>query len=238
MATISFTDVSVEAQGRTLLAPTTLTITEQRVAVVGANGSGKSTFLRLVNGLVGPTYGAVTVDGDDTIDHASKVRAQVAFTFPDPHTQILAPTVGEDLELSLRIARRRKRHDDVSSQVPAHAQTLLDQWGLGLSPHQAVASLSSGQAQLVALMSVLATGPRVVVCDEPTTRLDARWRRRVINLLATVDQQVIFATHDLDHARSADRVIVIDHGHVIADGSPDEALAAYDLVLSQPWPDQ
>lgn len=205
---------------RVLLDGISLTLSEHRIAIVGANGSGKSTLLRLLNGLRLPSAGSVTVDGHSTATAAKQVRAKVGFVFTDPLAQLLMPTPVEDVELSLR--GRVKR-----AERAAAAQALLDSRGIGQVAHQSIYDLSGGERQLVALTSVLAVEPSVVVADEPTTLLDLRNKLLLREVLGALPQQVIFSTHDLDFAREADRVIVIDAGRVLADGDPAESLAAY-----------
>lgn len=206
---------------RVLLRNIALTLKERRIAVVGANGSGKSTLLRLLNGLRHPTSGQVLVDGLDTVKDAKTVRRRVAFVFTDPLAQLLMSTPIEDVELSLQatISDRGER--------TRRAQQLLEERGIGHVAHQSIYDLSGGERQLVALTSVLAVGPSVLVADEPTTLLDLRNKQQLRRTLADLDQQVIYSTHDLDVAADADRVIVVDEGRVFADGTPDEAIPAY-----------
>lgn len=206
---------------RVLLEPTTLSLTERRVGVIGANGSGKSTLARLLNGLVTPTTGRVLVDGLDVARQGAEVRRRVGFCFTDPAAQLVMPTCVEDVELSLRRsvrdpAERRRRALDV-----------LERHGLGAHAHQSVHDLSGGQRQLLALAGVLATDPEVVVADEPTTLLDLANSRRVGDLLLSLPQQLVLLTHDLDLAARCDRVLVVDHGRVVADAPGPEAVAAY-----------
>lgn len=210
---------------RVLLHPLTLDLAEPRIALVGANGSGKSTLLRLLNGLRRPTVGTVTVDGLDTVKDARAVRARVGFVFTDPLAQLLMSTPIEDVELSLR--GRIKGRDERNRR----AQEMLDARGLGHLAHQSIYDLSGGERQLVALTSVLAVEPSILVADEPTTLLDLRNRRELRRTFAELGQQIIFSTHDLDIAADADRVIVVHEGRVVADGVPAEALAAYEAVV-------
>lgn len=210
---------------RVLLHPLTLDLAEPRIALVGANGSGKSTLLRLLNGLRRPTVGTVTVDGLDTVKDARAVRARVGFVFTDPLAQLLMSTPIEDVELSLR-GRIRGR-----AERNRRAQEMLDARGLGHLAHQSIYDLSGGERQLVALTSVLAVDPAILVADEPTTLLDLRNRRALRRTFAGLEQQIIFSTHDLDIAADADRVIVVHEGRVVADGVPAEALAAYEAVV-------
>jgi biotin transport system ATP-binding protein len=140
--------------------------------------------------------------------------------FTDPLAQLVMPTPIEDVELSLRrtVPRPERR---------ARAAALLDAYGLGHLQHSSVYDLSGGERQLVALVSVLAVEPRVVVADEPTTLLDLRNRNRIRDELARLDQQLVVATHDLELAQDADRVLVVEGGRIVADGPPDTAIAAY-----------
>ena len=238
LATV-FDKVCVTAEWRTLLEPTTLTLAQQHTAIIGANGSGKSTFLKLISGLVQPTYGHVSVDGMDTIDQAPAVRARVGYVFAAPEAQLIMPTVSEDLELSLSVAGRRKRR----AATPAHkfagvqenVDTILDRFGLTGHNHTPVHALSGGQKQLLALAGVVIANPEIILCDEPTTRLDMLWRRRLIKILFDLPQQLIIATHDLDLAQQCERVIVIDEAAVVFDGEPAKAIAMYtDLMLERP----
>ena len=223
--------VSIPTSGRerqrVLLHSTTLELDQHRVAVIGANGSGKSTFLRLLNGLVLPSAGDVLVAGLDTRRQGRDVRRLVGFVFTDPMAQLVLATPADDIELSLRplIKDRGARR--------AEALRLLTERGLAEVADQSVYDLSGGERQLVALTSVLAAAPRIVVADEPTTLLDLRNRDRVRAAIAALDQQVVLATHDLELAGEAERVLVIEAGRVVADGEPGEAIAAY-LRLVRP----
>jgi biotin transport system ATP-binding protein len=214
------------AESKTLLAGVDLRLGERRVAVVGANGSGKSTLLRLVNGLVEPTSGSVVVNGLDSVADGRKVRSEVGFIFTDPLSQLLMGTARDDVELSLRgivpdKAERRRQ-----------ATELLAARGLDGVADQSVYDLSGGERQLVALTSVLACRPQVVVADEPTTLLDLRNRNLVAEALWGLEQQVLVATHDLELAARADRVLVVDAGRVVADAAADEAVEHYRRMMS------
>jgi len=224
---ITFESVSVlaesspDAAAATILEAVDLHLAERRVAVVGANGSGKSTLARLVNGLVLPTRGRVLVDGLDTAHDGPAVRRRVGFVFTDPDAQLVMPTPREDVALSLR----RLRIDAAARDEQAHA--VLARFGLARLAEVSVHTLSGGQKQLLALAGVLATEPAILVCDEPTTLLDLRWRRVVDELLGSLDQQVLLVTHDLDAAARCDRALVVDEGRIVADGDADVAVASY-----------
>lgn len=210
----------------TLLGPVTCRLAERRVAVIGANGSGKSTLARLVNGLVLPSSGAVTVDGLDTARDGRAVRGRVGFVFTDPDAQLVMPTAVEDVALSLR------RLGLPAAERTERAHEILARFGLAGRGDVPVHALSGGQKQLLALAGVLATEPAVLVCDEPTTLLDLRWRRIVDELLDGLSQQVLQVTHDLDAAARADRVLVVDAGAVVFDGDPATAIETYRTLMA------
>jgi biotin transport system ATP-binding protein len=205
----------------TVLESTSLVLTEQRIALIGSNGSGKSTLARLVNGLVEPTTGTVTVDGLDVARKGREVRKRVGFVFTDPSAQLVMPTVLEDVALSLRHlpGGKEARH--------AAAREALAAYGLGELAERSVHTLSGGQRQLLALAGVLATDPAILVADEPTTLLDLRNTRAVADLLFGLPQQLVLATHDLELAARCDRALLIEGGQVVADGPPLEVVAHY-----------
>ncbi len=209
------------AATRVLLDEVDLTLAERRISVIGANGSGKSTLLRLLNGLILPSQGHVLVDGLDTRSDGRRVRQRVGFVFTDPLAQLVMATPADDIELSLR-----RLIKDRSARF-RRARDLLAARGLAALADQSVYDLSGGERQLVALTSILATEPAVVVADEPTTLLDLRNRERIREALAGLDQQVVLATHDLEMASDADRVIVVDSGRIVADGPAPESIAFY-----------
>lgn len=211
---------------KTILDAVTATLDDARVAVIGANGSGKSTLLRLVNGLVTPSSGRVEADGVDVARDPRAARSKVGFVFTDPLSQLVMPTPAEDVELSLR-----RRIPDRTARR-ARALELLAERGVGHVADSSIYDISGGERQLVALASVLAVEPSILVLDEPTTLLDLRNRDALRGVLAALPQQVLFATHDLDFALDADRALVIDAGRLAFDGAPDEAVAHYRMLLA------
>lgn len=214
-----------------ILEPVTCTLSERRVSVIGPNGSGKSTLARLINGLALPDHGAVRVDGLDTVTDGPAVRRKVGFVFTDPDAQLVMPTVVEDVLLSLR------RLDLTGVERRARALDVLARYQLDHLADVSVHVLSGGQKQLLALASILATEPKILVCDEPTTLLDLRWRRHVDDLIDSLEQQTVIVTHDLDAALRADRTLVVDAARVVFDGAPAEAVAFYrNLAARAPQP--
>lgn len=203
----------------------TLTLTEQRIGVIGANGSGKSTFARMLNALVIPTTGKVRVDGLDTASEARAVRRRVGFCFTDPDAQIVMPTVAEDIAFGLR--RRRLAPAEIAARVDA----ALASYGLDAHRDHPAHLLSGGQKQLLALASVLVTEPELVVMDEPTTLLDLANTERIRTVVGGLAQQVVLVTHHLDLVDDFDRVIVFHEGRLAFDGSPGTAVAHYRALV-------
>lgn len=213
-----------------ILRPISLELSEHRIALIGPNGSGKSTLARLLNGLVEPTSGAVELIPEqagaadpparhplDTRRDGAAVRRLVGFVFTNPAAQLVMPTVIEDVALSLRRAHRGK------AERLAAAHGVLERFGLDELAERSVHSLSGGQQQLLAIASVLATDPAILVADEPTTLLDLRNARMISELLLGLPQQLVVATHDLDLAARCERVLVIESGAVAFDTAAGSA---------------
>lgn len=223
---ISLSDVSVLREDRRVLSDLTLSLSERRIGVIGANGSGKSTFARLLNGLVLPTSGSVKVDGLDTAQDAKAVRRKVGFVFQNPDNQIVYPSVGEDVAFGLK--RERLTQAETAQRV---AGALASQ-GLASFENRLIHELSGGERQLVALAGVMVMRPSVLVLDEPTTLLDRRNTKRIAEAIAGSEGHVVLVTHDLDLVRDFNRVLVFDGGRLHADGPPKDAVAAY-LAISE-----
>ncbi|HET9499689.1 MAG TPA: ABC transporter ATP-binding protein [Marmoricola sp.] len=211
---------------RRVLDDVTVSLTEQRIGVIGANGSGKSTFVRMLNGLVVPSGGAVRIDGLDTAKEARRIRRRVGFCFTDPDAQIVMPTVAEDIAFGLR--RRGLSRQEIDAQVGA----ALSSYGLAAHRDHPAHLLSGGQKQLLALAAVLVTEPDLLVLDEPTTLLDLANARRIQQVVRALPQQVVLVTHHLDLLEDFDRVLVFHDRRLAFDGTPAEAVAHYrKLVL-------
>jgi biotin transport system ATP-binding protein len=211
---------------RAVLSDVDVVLTEQRVGIVGANGSGKSTFVRMLNGLVLPTAGRVSVGGLDTRSDGREVRRLVGFCFTDPDAQIVMPTVAEDVAFGLR------RRGLPKAEVRARVATALATYGLADHADHPAHLLSGGQKQLLALTSVLVTEPALLVMDEPTTLLDVRNALVVSRMVAGLPQQVVLVTHHLDLLDGFDRVLVFDEGRLVCDDLPTVAVAHYRKLMS------
>ncbi len=225
---IEFSGVSHEYAGRPrpVLREVDVRLTEQRIGVIGANGSGKSSFARMLNGLVVPTSGTVTVDGLDTAGEGRAIRKRVGFCFTDPDSQIVMPTVAEDVAFSLR--RRGLSKAEIAERVAA----VLAAHGLAGHADHPAHLLSGGQKQLLALSSILVTEPDLLVMDEPTTLLDLRNTKRIAELVAGLPQQVVLVTHHLDLLADFDRVLVFDDTRLVFDGAPAASVGHYRELMA------
>lgn len=212
---------------RLVLRDVSVTLSEQRVGVIGANGSGKSTFVRLLNGLVLPAEGTVSVHGLDTRKQGREVRRRVGFCFTDPDAQIVMPTVAEDVAFGLR------RRGLGKAEVAARVRATLETYGLADHADHPAHLLSGGQKQLLALSSVLVTDPDVLVLDEPTTLLDLRNAAVVQRVVRDLPHQVVLVTHHLDLLDGFDRVLVFDEARLVYDGQPEAAVAFYRELMAR-----
>ncbi|MBZ4020873.1 cobalt ABC transporter ATP-binding protein [Rhodobacter sp. TJ_12] len=218
---IEISDVSHRFGDTEVLRDITLSLTEKRIAIVGANGSGKSTFSRLLNGLLVPDTGSVLIDGLCTAKAAKAVRRKVGFVFQNPDTQIVFPTVEEDVAFGL------KGLGLSAPERAARVSDVLARYGLEPLRERPAHKLSGGQKQLLALAGVLITNPDYVVFDEPTTLLDLRNARLVGRVIEALTQTAIVVTHDLPLIDAFERVLVFEGGRIVADDEPSSALANY-----------
>ena len=221
MPEIIFDSAAVSYEGTPVLEPLSLTLREQRIGVIGANGGGKSTLIRMINGLGEPSSGRVLVDGLDVAANGRLIRKKVGFVFSDAENQIVMPTVREDIAFSLR------RHKMPRAEKQRRVEEMMDRFHLTAHADQSPHTLSGGQKQLLALAAVLIIEPEVVIADEPTTLLDLRNRILIREVFRSLPQQLIVVSHDLDFLSDFDRVICIDDHRVVADGPPTDVIPHY-----------
>ncbi|MCL6229910.1 energy-coupling factor ABC transporter ATP-binding protein [Bartonella bilalgolemii] len=198
-----------------------INLTEKRIAIIGANGSGKSTFVRLINGLQLPSIGSVNIDGLDTKHDTKAIRRKVGFVFQNPDNQIVLPLVEEDLSFGLKNLKLSK--DEIKKRV----DEILQYYDLQAFRNHAIHLLSGGQKQLVAISSVVAMKPNYIVFDEPTTSLDLQNKRRVTQAIKELPQTTIVVSHDLEFLKEFDRVLVFDKGEIAVDDIPLVAIKEY-----------
>jgi len=214
--------VSVAFDGTTALDNVSVKLEQQRIGVIGLNGSGKSTFARLLNGLVKPTSGRILVGGIDPAVDAKAARAQTGFIFSNPDVQIIMPTVLEDVAFSLRGSGLKK------AEIDAKARAILKRFDIEHLADHAAHSLSSGQKQLLAICAILITEPKLIVADEPTALLDLVNSRRIARaLLGDLPQQIVLVTHDLELAAGCDILVRFAGAKMVDIGEPSAVISSY-----------
>ena len=250
-----FTELS-EGGHRRILKDVSLRFTAKRTAVLGLNGSGKSTLLGLFNGLTHPDEGIVRVNGVDTMEalsrgstgarsnsqgargHSQGAFEGVGMLFAQPEAQLIMPTVAEDIDLSLRRAAAVEGSALSGEQRLEQIRELLRERGLEHLENQSVFTLSGGEKQLVALTSVLAARPLILLLDEPTTLLDLRNRARLLKHLESLDQMLVLSTHDLDLAASCDEAVIIHDGRLLAQGDAEQLVQQYRTWCAEGFPNE
>lgn len=219
---IKFESVSVSFDAKTALDNINLALEQKRIGVIGLNGSGKSTFARLLNGLIAPTSGTLTVGDVNPATNPKDARKQTGFIFSNPDVQIIMPTVLEDVSFTLRSSKLSK------DEIRANAIAVLQRFGIGHLADQAAHSLSSGQKQLLAISAIMVGEPELIVADEPTALLDLANSRLVASvLLEQIDQQVVLVTHDLDLAARCDVVLRFADAKLVEVGEPAKVISSY-----------
>ncbi len=202
------------------------------VVILGRNGSGKSTFSRLLNALLIPKKGIVLVEGKDTSDEDNvwDIRSTAGMVFQNPDNQIIATTVEEDVafgpeNLGVEPVMIRERVDEALAVV-----------GISQFKKNAPHLLSGGQKQRVAIAGILAMKPECIILDEATSMLDPVGRREVISVLQKLNREenitIIHITHHMDEAALAKRLIIIDDGGIVLDGTPREVFSNVDKIKS------
>ncbi|MBO5395885.1 MAG: energy-coupling factor transporter ATPase [Clostridia bacterium] len=201
------------------------------VVILGHNGSGKSTIAKLSNSIFVPSEGKVFVDGMDTADEKNefKIREKVGVVFQNPDNQIVASIVEEDVafgpeNLGIPPKTIRERVDNALKAVGMYDYRLHE-------THR----LSGGQKQRVAIAGMIAMLPECIVFDEPTAMLDPRGRREVINTARKLNSEgmsIVLITHFMEEAVFADKVIVVDGGRILAEGTPREIFSKTEMLIS------
>ena len=224
---IRFESALAAYEGRTALHPLTLSLHEPRIGVIGLNGSGKSTFARMINGLVKPSAGRVIVNGLDVVADQKAVLRQVGFIFQNPQNQIILPIIKDDIAFGLKSRKLGK------AEEAAVVSAMLERLGIGHLAGRRAHELSGGELQLAALSAVLVTQPNIVILDEPTNQLDLKNRAVVESALEKLDENLIVISHDLDLVAGFDRVLLFHEGRLAGDGAPAEIIARYREMASR-----
>lgn len=202
------------------------------VAVLGHNGSGKSTFAKHLNAILSPSEGVIYIDGISTSDEEMlwEIRSKVGMVFQNPDNQIVASVVEEDVafapeNLGVSPSEIRTRVDDALKAVDMTEYK-------SHSPHM----LSGGQKQRIAIAGIIAMKPSIIVMDEPTAMLDPIGRREVMRTIEYLNREhnitIVLITHNMDEAVKAKRVVVIDSGKILIDDTPRNVFKNVEMLKS------
>ena len=200
------------------------------VAVLGHNGSGKSTFAKHINALLLPTEGTIWIDGMDTAKEPElwKIRQKAGMVFQNPDNQIIGTVVEEDVGFGPE--NMGIPTDDIWKRVD---ESLL-KTGMSAYRHHSPNKLSGGQKQRLAIAGVMAMRPHCIVLDEPTAMLDPNGRKEVLEAVHQLNRQenvtVVLITHYMEEVIDADRVVVMDDGHVVMEGTPREIFSQVETL--------
>ncbi|MCH1626054.1 energy-coupling factor ABC transporter ATP-binding protein [Fredinandcohnia quinoae] len=200
------------------------------LAIVGHNGSGKSTLARILNGLLLPKSGTVSVDGITlTEDSIWDIRKKIGMVFQNPDNQFVGTTVKDDIAFGLE--NNGVSRDVMIERIDKVIKLVKMEDFLDNEPHQ----LSGGQKQRVAIAGVLAVQPDLIILDEATSMLDPIGREEVLNTIRQIKTEsnitVISITHDLEEAARADRIIVLNQGQLFAEGTPEEIFSLDEKLI-------
>ena len=201
----------------------------QFVCVLGANGSGKSTFSKLINALLLPDKGKVVVDGliTSNAENTFSIRSRAGSVFQNPDDQIVASLVEND------VAFGPENLGIPNPELRQRVESALAQVGLTGFEKRETTALSGGQKQRVAIAGVLAMEPQILIFDEASAMLDPRGRRGLMRVCKELHEQgmtVIMITHYMEEAAEADRVLVLREGRIVLDGTPEEVLTQDDVL--------
>jgi cobalt/nickel transport system ATP-binding protein len=200
----------------------------ERVALLGPNGAGKTTLILHLNGILQPTAGQVSVGGLPVAKaNLKEIRRRVGVVFQDPDDQLFMPTVRDDVAFGpANLGVQGEALDKTVAEA-------LDAVGMADAADRPPHHLSFGQRRRVALATVLAMDPQVLVLDEPTSNLDPAARRDLADILVALPVTAIIATHDLPYALElCPRTVILDAGIIVADGSTADILADGDLLAA------
>ncbi|HHW03504.1 MAG TPA: energy-coupling factor transporter ATPase [Thermoanaerobacterales bacterium] len=202
------------------------------VAIIGPNGSGKSTLAKLFNGIFIPTKGEIYVDGLNTANKEDiwKVRQKAGMVFQNPDNQIVATVVEED------VAFGPENLGIPPAEIRRRVKESLEAVELSEFAHKAPHMLSGGQKQRVAIAGILAMRPQCIILDEPTAMLDPVGRKEVIDTIKKLNREeaktIVLITHFMDEAVQADRVIAMEKGQIVLEGTPSQVFSKVDRLKS------
>ena len=221
MRAIDIDRVTFEREGATIFDGLSLRLTERRIGIVGRNGAGKSSLIRLITGLAAPQTGRVTVNGVDVAADRAAALGKVGLLFQNPDHQIIFPQVRDEIAFGLEQKGLKRAEALRRAEAMLTAQGRAD-WGDRLCH-----TLSQGQRQLLCLMAVLVMEPDWILFDEPFNSLDLPTALAIEARIAALAQNVVLVTHDPSRLTGFDRVLWLEAGTIAADGPPAEVLPRY-----------
>ena len=202
------------------------------IAILGRNGSGKSSLAKHINGLLMPTEGAVYVKGMDTRDRLQilKIRQSAGIVFQNPDNQIVGTIVEEDVAFGPE--NMGKPVEDIWRRVTK----ALSDVGMLAYKESSPNRLSGGQKQRIAIAGIMAMEPECIVLDEPTAMLDPQGRQHVLSLVKELNREkkitILMVTHHMEEVLLADRIIVMSEGKIVSDGTPKEVFSKVEMLKS------
>ena len=204
--------------------------TGEFVAIIGTNGSGKSTLARHFNAILSPTEGICLVNGLDTSKEENmwQVRQTVGMVFQNPDNQIVAAVVEEDVAFGL------ENIGVPSPEIRPRVEAALAAVNMTAYAKQAPHRLSGGQKQRIAIAGVMALEPKCIVFDEPTAMLDPKGRKEIVSTVLKLNKEkhitIVYITHKMEEAILADRIIAMEKGKIVMEGTPAEVFSKVDVI--------
>ena len=222
---INLKDVSFEFETHRVLDQINLNISEHRIGIIGVNGSGKSTLARLISGLIAPTSGSIRLNKIDVFKDRKAALKTVGIIFQNPDHQIIFPTCVEEISFGL-IQQGMTR-----IEAEKKSKQLLLKFDKSNWSDELAHNLSQGQRHFLCLISVLAMEPDVIILDEPYAGLDLPTSIKLKNIIKKLNQQIVMITHDREILEDFERILWIDNGKIVRDGSFENVMRDFEKEM-------
>lgn len=222
---INLKDVSFEFETHRVLDQINLNISEHRIGIIGVNGSGKSTLARLISGLIAPTSGSIRLNKIDVFKDRKAALKTVGIIFQNPDHQIIFPTCVEEISFGL-IQQGMTR-----IEAEKKSKQLLLKFDKSNWSDELAHNLSQGQRHFLCLISILAMEPDVIILDEPYAGLDLPTSIKLKNIIKKLNQQIVMITHDREILEDFERILWIDNGKIVRDGSFENVMPDFEKEM-------
>ena len=222
---INLKDVSFEFETHRVLDQINLNISEHRIGIIGVNGSGKSTLARLISGLIAPTSGSIRLNKIDVFKDRKAALKTVGIIFQNPDHQIILPTCVEEISFGL-IQQGMTR-----IEAEKKSKQLLLKFDKSNWSDELAHNLSQGQRHFLCLISVLAMEPDIIILDEPYAGLDLPTSIKLKNTIKKLNQQIVMITHDREILEDFERILWIDNGKIVRDGSFENVMPDFEKEM-------